>query len=1118
MVEVRSGGLLFTSKFDSGNLARVEKVYRDDDDTDYAPSRIGDPCPTPDYEYNVWTKPDCGGTEFENGNRSWFYFAVKGGNMGKLLKINVMNMNKQGKLYSQGMSPVVKVVPGKPKWERIRDRPTYETVDGQFILSFTYRFEIKGSTTYFAFCYPMSYTEYQNKLEKLDEHFSSCQKLTPHSPPDTIYYHRELVCHTLDKNRVDLLTITSCHGMTEEREQRLEKLFPDGKTPRPHIFKGKRVFFLSSRVHPGETPASFVFNGFLDFILRPFDPRAKQLRRHYIFKLIPLLNPDGVMRGHYRTDQRGVNLNRVYLDPDFDLHPSIYAAKVLIKYYHVQCRVTKHEEPVVPKTAPVEQKPVKEQKPLESESEADIKPNAIIMVHPGTSQESGTKQNGDIVLENIQISENKTNSTGGGSNSGDMSVNAPLSGNDITVIQNGACGDSPMVSESTVSMATDSLSRLDDCKEDSGASDGEATESDLCKEVSSLNLHAGDDGRSNSFVLEGKESEENDYLSIPWKESGIAFYVDLHGHASKRGCFIYGNHLEDDQQQLENLLFPKLISLNTAHFDFTGCNFTEKNMYTRDKRDGMSKEGSGRVAIYKAIGIVHSYTLECNYNSGRMVNPIAPATMDDGRATPPPPIGFPPKYTPAHYEEVGRALAIASLDYANGNPWSRLPLTEHTHLEGVRMWLAKFLRSSRGAPSLPKRMSRMASKTSCMVASATTYNPPVRGRLLAELSSGFSTSSTVTTTMTTAAGSTSATATTSSNTTSAAANTSYRNRQTRPLAPVRETRASMERRKRVMQQQQHFQHQRSTSTSSMTPTTSTMSTPSLGTAYGNPSNNPTSPTSPRSSVPVTLALTSTTGEVPNRLMKQRSSDSSATEDERLLFTRPPSGNAAVSVQPPRCLSRHEHRIPMSVPTMKMQEFIFLETPGLRIIHPHKPSSQNPHQSSERSTIPRPRAVFDPPSSDPPKRRFRKMSTSKRRSASHSPSAKGYYNRKGSGTDSDIEKKKKTRGRRATKSLPTGLLGAVSTGQGETPVEGASVKLLPQTEKLSPRRPSMDGFDPEVLSHRTSGLGRNKKGTFDGNELWPAFQYVTLLDLNTLAVTASAIRSSSPGAEPSKKSH
>lgn len=53
------------------------------------------------------------------------------------------------------------------------------------------------------------------------------------------------------------------------------------------------------------------------------------------------------------------------------------------------------------------------------------------------------------------------------------------------------------------------------------------------------------------------------------------------------------------------MLYPKLISLNSAHFDFQGCNFSEKNMYARDRRDGQSKEGSGRVAIYKASGIIH---------------------------------------------------------------------------------------------------------------------------------------------------------------------------------------------------------------------------------------------------------------------------------------------------------------------------------------------------------------------------------------------------------------------------------------------------------------------------------------------------------------------------------
>ncbi len=64
------------------------------------------------------------------------------------------------------------------------------------------------------------------------------------------------------------------------------------------------------------------------------------------------------------------------------------------------------------------------------------------------------------------------------------------------------------------------------------------------------------------------------------------------------GVFIYGNTLEDCDAHMQSLLYAKLVSLNNPTFDFVGCNYTEKNMSRADK-DGASKEGAGRVALYR---------------------------------------------------------------------------------------------------------------------------------------------------------------------------------------------------------------------------------------------------------------------------------------------------------------------------------------------------------------------------------------------------------------------------------------------------------------------------------------------------------------------------------------
>ena len=129
-MEQRCGPLVFLSEFDSGNLARAEFVEPVDDPDSEAKSGKDDVPPKLvfDYEFNVWTKPDCTDTEFVNGNRTWFYFGVKAGPAGKVIRINVMNLNRQSRLYSQGMVPVVKVsyASRETSWERLRSRVTYQ--------------------------------------------------------------------------------------------------------------------------------------------------------------------------------------------------------------------------------------------------------------------------------------------------------------------------------------------------------------------------------------------------------------------------------------------------------------------------------------------------------------------------------------------------------------------------------------------------------------------------------------------------------------------------------------------------------------------------------------------------------------------------------------------------------------------------------------------------------------------------------------------------------------------------------------------------------------------------------------------------------------------------------
>ncbi len=234
--------------------------------------------------------------------RTWFYFSVKGVPINHTLTFVIRNMNNQGALYRAGLKPVYRVMPkASKKWKRIPGNVDFGKGEEGYQVTFSHTFTedaTQEETYYFAFSYPYS----------LEESLKASQRmLKKYQDSETIYFHKEILALSLENRPMELLTITGKdEKIMTERELLIESLFPyhDGENEIRPFITNKPTVFLTARVHPGETPASYVLNGILNFILNEKSEQAKILRDRFVFKVIPILNPDGVYRGYYRHDTK----------------------------------------------------------------------------------------------------------------------------------------------------------------------------------------------------------------------------------------------------------------------------------------------------------------------------------------------------------------------------------------------------------------------------------------------------------------------------------------------------------------------------------------------------------------------------------------------------------------------------------------------------------------------------------------------------------------------------------------------------------------------------------------------------------------------------------------------
>ncbi|KAH8385735.1 hypothetical protein KR093_010012, partial [Drosophila rubida] len=293
--------LEFESRFESGNLAKAVQI-------------------TPTY-YELYLRPDL----YTSRSKQWFYFRVKRTHRNMLYRFSIVNLVKSDSLYNDGMRPVMYSTLGAKEksegWRRCGNNISYYRNDDEstttneedednssYTLTFTIEFEYDDDTVYFAHSYPYTYSDLQDYLMEIQRH-----------PVKSKFCKLRLLCRTLAGNNVYYLTVTTPSNNED-------------------IMRRKKSIVVSARVHPSETPSSWMMKGLMDFITGDTTV-AKRLRHKFIFKLVPMLNPDGVIVGNTRNSLTGKDLNRQYRTVIRETYPSIWYTKAMIRRLIEECGV-----------------------------------------------------------------------------------------------------------------------------------------------------------------------------------------------------------------------------------------------------------------------------------------------------------------------------------------------------------------------------------------------------------------------------------------------------------------------------------------------------------------------------------------------------------------------------------------------------------------------------------------------------------------------------------------------------------------------------------------------------------------------------------------------------------
>nr|KAG5691081.1 hypothetical protein BaRGS_027585 [Batillaria attramentaria] len=119
-------------------------------------------------------------------------------------------------------------------------------------------------------------------------------------------------------------------------ESRVESRFESG-----NLRQARRILFWCLQEFPNSDDTYYLAHCYpytftdlkddLDVLMASPERKACELRDRFIFKMVPMLNPDGVIVGNYRCSLAARDLNRNYRHPRRENFPTIYNVKAMVE-------------------------------------------------------------------------------------------------------------------------------------------------------------------------------------------------------------------------------------------------------------------------------------------------------------------------------------------------------------------------------------------------------------------------------------------------------------------------------------------------------------------------------------------------------------------------------------------------------------------------------------------------------------------------------------------------------------------------------------------------------------------------------------------------------------------